>query len=205
MTASVFTALRRPAPRVVFYGTSLTRSGGWPEIIARELAATYAGLTPVNAAENGQHSRWGLENFTARVLAHQPDLVFLEFAINDAVARFGLSPGESRKNLEAMLDLLQAKSPDCAVLLQVMNPAVGRPPGHEGHRPSLPVYEQVYRAVAGERGLLLVDHAPAWAGLLAQGEAAFLRFVPDGLHPSPAAYRRFMLPALRAALNLPPS
>jgi lysophospholipase L1-like esterase len=203
MSAPVSAAPRRPGARVVFYGTSLTHRGGWAETLAYELATQYPSLTAVNAAESGQHSRWGLGNFPSRVLPHKPDLVFMEFAINDAVARFALTPEESRQNLEAMLDLLHAQLPDCAVILQVMNPVLGRPPGHDGHRPNLPGYEQIYREVARERQLLLVDHAPAWAGLLAQGAATFLRFVPDGLHPNQAGYDRFMLPTLRTALGLP--
>lgn len=204
MTSWFTSALNRQNAGVVFYGTSLTKSGGWAETLTRELAGHFPGLRATNAAENGQHSRWGLENLETRVLAHEPDLLFLEFAINDAVARFELSPTEARANLEAMLDQLATRRPECVVVLQVMNPVVGRPPGHDGHRPHLPVYEQVYRDVAAKRGLLLVDHAPAWATLLKRGEPEFLRYVPDGLHPNAAGYDRFMFPTLRHALGLLP-
>jgi lysophospholipase L1-like esterase len=139
-----------------------------------------------------------LTQFDARVLAHAPDVLFMEFAINNAVARFAITPGESRHNLEVMLDRLAAQRPHGAIVLQVMNPVIDRPPGHDGHRPDLPAYEQIYREVAKERGLILIDHAPAWAALLARGEPAFRLFVPDGLHPSPADYAACMLPMLRA-------
>jgi acyl-CoA thioesterase-1 len=204
MSIPIAQALARPGAQVVFYGTSLTKSGGWAEIVARELAAGHPGIKATNSACNGQHSRWGLEHFEPLVLALAPDVLFVEFAINDAVARFALSPAEARANLEAMLDRLAARRPDCAVVLQVMNPVVGRPAGHDGHRPDLPVYERIYREVARERGLMMVDHAPAWGALLARGEAEVLSYVPDGLHPNAAGYDRHMLPTLRAALGLPP-
>jgi acyl-CoA thioesterase-1 len=204
MSIPIAQALALPGAQVVFYGTSLTKSGGWAEVVARELATAFPGIKAVNSACNGQHSRWGLENLEPLVLALAPDVLFIEFAINDAVARFALSPIESRANLETMLDRLAARRPDCAVVLQVMNPVVGRPAGHDGHRPELPVYEQIYRDVARGRGLMLADHAPAWAALLARGEGEFLHDVPDGLHPSATGYDRHMLPTLRAALGLPP-
>jgi len=203
MNSDIFRSLARPAAHLVFYGTSLTKSGGWTETIVQELRIQYPNLKAFNSACDGQHSRWGRENFGGFVLELKPDALFLEFAINDAVDRFSISVAEARANLEQMLDCLTTSSRDCAVVLQVMNPVVGRPLGHDGYRPDLPAYEQVYRDVAQERGLLLVDHAPAWAALLACGEPEFLRYVPDGLHPDAAGYDRFMLPRLRAALDLP--
>lgn len=200
---AVFEALARPNARVIFYGTSLTRSGGWVELLAAELRRRRPALEIFNRAQDGRHSRWGVENFSADVCAHAPDVLFLEFAVNDAVARFELSPEESRRNLEVMLDQLAARQPTCAVVLQVMNPVIDRPLGHDGHRPQLVVYEQVARDVAIRRGHLLVDHAPAWQTLLAQGDEAFRAFVPDGLHPTAAAYERFMLPTLQRAIGLP--
>lgn len=203
MSALTADALRFPGARSVFYGTSLTQNGGWVDALAAEIRALNPGFTWVNAAEGGRESRWGRTHFTERVIAEKPDVVFLEFAINDAVARFALPVDEARANLEAMLDALRAARPQCVPVLQVMNPVTGRPAGHDGHRPHLAQHEAMWRTVARERHLSLIDHAPAWAALLARGENEFLRFVPDGLHPSLEGYRRHMLPALRAALGLP--
>lgn len=202
MNARLHETFTAPDACAVFYGTSLTRAGGWVEIIGAELVARYAALRIVNAAESGQHSRWGREHFAGRVLVHRPTAVFLEFAINDAVARFALSVADTRANLEAMLDALSSARPRSVAVLQIMNPVIDRPPGHDGHRPHLAAREQAWRDVARERGLLLVDHAPAWAELLARGEDEFRRYVPDGLHPNAAGYAAFMLPALRDALGL---
>lgn len=195
-------ALARPKSRVVFYGTSLTKSGGWVEVVADELAQRHPGITCINAARDGQNSRWGLEQFESRVLAESPDVLFVEFAINDAVARFAISLTEARANLEAMLDRLAVRRPRCVIVLQVMNPVIDRPPGHDGYRPDLRSYEQTYRAVAKARRLTLIDHAPAWTELLARGETLFRHYVPDGLHPSPIGYEKFVLPALREILGL---
>jgi len=191
------------ATRAVFYGTSLTRSGGWVDVLGGEIRAVNPGFSWVNAAEGGRESRWGRAHLAERVIAERPDLVFLEFAINDAVARFGITVAEARANLEAMLDELRSARPHCLPILQVMNPVIDRPAGHEGHRPQLAAHEAMWRAVAQARAVPLVDHAPAWAAVLARGADEFRRFVPDGLHPTPEANRLHLLPALRAALGLP--
>jgi acyl-CoA thioesterase-1 len=197
-------ALARRECRIVFHGTSLTKSGGWAETLTKELGARYPEVKTVNTACDGQNSRWGLEQFEARVLSEAPDIVFIEFAINDAVARFNLGPEESRANLETMLDCLAVRNPECAVVLQVMNPVIDRSRGHDGFRPHLACYEQIYREVAKSRRVILVDHAPAWSALLGRGETFFRHYVPDGLHPSSAGYEVFMLPALRLLFGLQP-
>src|SRR5690606_18842105 len=163
MRDAVMPAWREKGARVVFYGTSLTCSGGWAEVIGAEMQALNPGLQWFNTAEGGRESRWGREHFGDRVIAHRPSLVFIEFAINDAVARFSLPPEESSANLETMLDLLQAVQPTAVPVLQLMNPAIDRPAGHDGHRPALPEYEARWREVARRRQLTLVDHSPAWA------------------------------------------
>lgn len=71
-------------------------------------------------------------------------------------------PWRRRKNLESMIDQIQKQCPDCQVILQVMNPVVGKPKGDFSHREDLPAYQQMYRDVGRERGLLVIDHMPAW-------------------------------------------
>ncbi len=190
---------------VVIYGTSLSRSGAWVTQLKSALDARYPGLlTLTNGARGGQSSRWGLENVEANVIAHKPDAVFIEFAINDAVTRFDLSLDEVRANLDGMLERIAKASPACEIILQVMNPAVGKPEGDPSHRRNQDAYQQVYRDAAHRRGLLLIDHSIAWnAWLAAEGEAGFKRYVPDGVHPNAEGYARFVLPTILGALGIP--
>jgi lysophospholipase L1-like esterase len=111
MSPTVASAWRLPGARVVFYGTSLTRSGGWAEVLAGEMQAANPSLTAVNTAEGGRDSRWGLARFAERELAPRPALVFPEFTINDAVVHFNRSVEQSGENLVAMLDPLRAEPP----------------------------------------------------------------------------------------------
>jgi lysophospholipase L1-like esterase len=189
--------------KIVYYGTSLTAAGPWRRILTDELSAKFPGqVTGRNAAGPGMHSGWGLRSVDERVIAHKPDVVFIEFSINDAVARFKLSPADAKKNLNQMIDRIRAALPECEIILQVMNPVIDKPEGDSGWRPNLKVYQDNYREVAAERGLLLIDHMPAWMHLLETDEKTFRKYVPDGVHPIEAGYKHVVMPELRRKLGL---
>ncbi|MET0261825.1 MAG: SGNH/GDSL hydrolase family protein [Rariglobus sp.] len=189
--------------RIGFYGTSLTAAGGWVPQVTEVLTTRFPGLvTTFNGAESGMHSGWGLANLDARVLVHRPESLFIEFAVNDACERFGITVAEARENLENMVDRVLAQNPDCAIILQVMSPVLDRPPGHAGHRPELVAYQENYRAVGRERGILVIDHMPAWTKLLTENEAQFRSWVPDGLHPVAEGYAHVVVPVILGELGV---
>ncbi|MBL9206837.1 MAG: SGNH/GDSL hydrolase family protein [Opitutaceae bacterium] len=207
-TARFVAALEQGRPQhVVVFGTSLTKGGAWVTQLQEKLNGRFPGLvTLTNGAKGGQHSGWGRENVDPNVIAHRPDVVFIEFAINDAVTRFNLSLDDVRRNVDFILDRITSELPRCEIILQVMNPAVGKAEGDPSHRRNQNAYQQVYRDAAKRRGLLLIDHSIAWNALLAaEGEAGFKRYVPDGVHPRPDGYARFVVPEILRAIGLPES
>jgi acyl-CoA thioesterase I len=190
--------------KVVFYGTSLTASGSWPTQLRLIADSAWPGQgTFYNRGSSGMASNWGITNLQTQVLSLVPDAVFIEFSVNDAVARLDISLPEARANLEAMIDGIQAVNPKCEIILQVMNPVIGRPEGDEGWRPNLAHYQQIYRDVAAERGLTLIDHHAAWQALLDQDENEFYANVPDGLHPSIQGEANYLIPALLERTGAP--
>ncbi|MBI5766458.1 MAG: SGNH/GDSL hydrolase family protein [Verrucomicrobia bacterium] len=202
------TALRAGRPQhVVIYGTSLSKGGVWVPQLQASLDAAFSGLVKLtNSARGGQHSGWGAANVDAAVVAQKPDVVFIEFAINDAVTRFDLSLDNVRHNVDTILDRITTMLPRCEIILQIMNPAVGKPEGDPSHRRNQDAYQQLYRDAAQRRGLLLIDHSTAWNRLLReQGEAGFKKLVPDGVHPNADGWRQVVMPVLLRALSLEPS
>ena len=190
--------------KIVFYGTSLTASGSWPTQLRLIADSAWPGQgTFFNRASGGMASDWGIANLQAQVLSVVPDAVFIEFAVNDAVARLDISIPEARANLEAIIDGILVVNPQCEIILQVMNPVIGRPEGDPGWRPNLEHYQQIYRDVAMERGLTLIDHHPAWQAVLDQEESEFYFYVPDGLHPSAQGEASFLMPTLLASTGMP--
>lgn len=188
---------------VVYYGTSLTAGGAWTRLLTERLKEKFPGLVSAhNSGGPGAHSGWGIDNVHQKVVALKPDVVFIEFSINDAVARFNLPPERAKENLNKMIDRIQAASPGCEVILQIMNPVIDRPQGDSGWRPTLDQCQQNYRDVAAARGLLLIDHMPAWTKLLKTDGATFRAYVPDGVHPAEEGWRIVVMPELIARLGL---
>jgi lysophospholipase L1-like esterase len=191
----------------VAYGTSLTSEGAWVNQLQEALADKFPGQAAVlNCGKGAMWSGWGVENLHKRVLKHKPDVVFLEFAVNDAFLPYKTSPAQCRKNLEAMINDILRHHARCEIILMTMNEAVDNPTGppyrgkHRSNRPNLPDYYQVYRDVAKERKLLLVDHYPRWQALREHDRATFDRYVPDGIHPNSEGCARVITPALVEAI-----
>jgi acyl-CoA thioesterase-1 len=117
--------------------------------------------------------------------------VLIEFSMNDAFLNYKTSIELARLNLNYMIDRIKLDNPDCEVILQTMDIALD---GHGTARPDLLKYYQMYRDVAKERGLLLIDHYPHWKKLLDKGKEAYIKAVPDGLHPGIEASKNIIAP-----------
>jgi len=70
---------------IVYFGTSITRGSGWLTKNAGWLRKTYpkADIKAINAAIGATSSDLGVFRVQDHVLKHKPDLVFIEFSIND--------------------------------------------------------------------------------------------------------------------------
>lgn len=193
------------ARKVVVYGTSLTAGGAWVGAMDSWLSARYPGLlTVVNSGLSGKNSAEGVAQLSNKVLAHQPDTVFLEFAMNDAFLYSdgtpNLSVPQARANLLAMIDAIKAQDPATEIILQTTNTVWNSPSGSNASatlRPNLAAYYAMYREVADDRGLLLIDHQPNWAALQQDDLATFQGYVPDGVHPVASGIGKVVLPLLK--------
>lgn len=185
---------------IVLYGTSLTAGRRWGQMLGDLLEARFPKRARVlDRASPGVGSAWGVTNLDTRVIAEAPDLVFLEFAINDAAIKLRTSPAQSRKNLEEMIDRILKSRPQAEIVLMTMNPPTG--PGLVD-RPRYEEYREVYRELARRRGLRLIDLEPVWRKVMAQGEAAYSKLIQDGLHPNKLGQETVVFPAVRDSLGL---
>lgn len=194
---------------VVVYGTSLTEGGRWVHDLTDWLDRLYPGrATIINSGLSGRASNTALANLETRVIAHHPDTVILEFGVNDAFSYepadtdHGISPEQSRANLNRMIDAIRAANPSAEIILQTMNPAWDAPNGNRSgsKRSRLAAYYDGYREVAAARGLLLVDHHANWSRLMTTDRPAFERYISDGVHPSAEGSTAVTFPAIRDAL-----
>lgn len=182
--------------RIAALGTSLTQRGDWTESLARTLTSCLAHTVAVaRHAAAGRDSGWGVAQL-GRIISQQPSVVLIEFAINDADVLDGVSLATSRKNHEEMIERLREANPAVVIFLVTTNPVHG-PRGWV--RPFLAEYYELYRAIARDNAVGLIDLYPVWARSLAEGDPD--RLIPDGLHPTAAAFRRIALPILRHRLS----
>ncbi|MDF3059577.1 MAG: hypothetical protein K0R17_3792 [Rariglobus sp.] len=174
---------------VIAYGTSLTHQGAWTGEFGRFFTTQFPDqVTFKNAAQSGKNSKWALANFEERVLAHRPDLVLIEFSINDAVTRGDISLAESKANLDKMVKALRQQNPKVDIVLQTMNPVWDSPKkASASERPNLEAYYEVYRSYAREHSLPLVDNYVTWRAMQKDDPEKFQKVVPDGTHPNNSA------------------
>lgn len=190
---------------VIVYGTSLTAGGAW----AIELKSYFEGQFPgqvtfTNAAVAGVSSKWGRDNVNKRVADKKPDLVFLEFSVNDAATKNNVSLAQSRENLDTIVKAIRRQNPAADIVLQTMDQAWDAPDSKKKYgsdRPDLSAYYEVYRQYARDNRLPLVDHYPTWLKLREKDKSAYEAMVPDGIHPSKSASLAVTWPAVKALLD----
>lgn len=194
---------------VVVYGTSLTHGGEWTKALKSwlETVNPAAKVTFVNSGQSGKNSIVGLQKLDEAVIAKKPDTVLIEFAVNDAGRREGkpvaVTQEQSGKNLGEMIDRIKKALPGTEIIIQTMNPAWDAPNGNRSGsiRPELASYYEVYRKVAAERGLKLIDHNRNWEKIRSENEEQFKTYVADGVHPTKEGSVKVTFPELKKALE----
>jgi lysophospholipase L1-like esterase len=139
-------------------------------------------------------SDWGLEQL-GRVASLKPDIVLVEFAMNDANWRRFVSRERSRANTVAIGRGIQDRVPGAKVFLVTTNVVHGL---RGMMRPTVGAYYGQYRDVAASEGLRLIDLEPIWAAL---PRDSLRRSVPDGVHPTPEAFAKIALPEIVSVLT----
>lgn len=189
----------------VVYGTSLTAGGQWRRQFAAVMKAKYGDKAVVKSgAASGQDSNWGLESIEKRVFPHAPDVLFIEFAMNDAIASRGTSIDKAGKNLETMIEMTLNKFPKCEIILMSMNPDVKHRifNRRQSGRPKLPEYYAMYAEVARERNLQHIDLFKVWNAFLGDDVEKMKKHIPDGVHPNGLGAQMVITPTILKSIGV---
>lgn len=160
--------------KIVAFGTSLTLGNGWPDRLSANLEGCFGHrVDVVRVARAGAGSAWGIDAVET-VVAQAPDVVLMEFAINDADLRDGVSLAQSDAQHRAIIAQLQHNLPEVRIAVMTMSPAFG-PRGWM--RPRLPRYYDQLTDLTKDTNHALVDFYPRWLA------AGLRNAFEDGLHP----------------------
>ena len=172
---------------IVAYGDSITAGfavrRGFPSFWKQMLDEKYpeASLEMINSGISGDTTLDGLSRLDWAVLSYEPDLVTINFGINDCVLGLGLE--EFEMNLVEMVRRIRA-GPGSEVLL-LTSQLLETPPYD---RLVLDYYQAIER-VAREMDVGFVDVHGAWMRRVEQGTPLSSLILPGLDHPNEAGYR----------------
>ncbi len=172
---------------IVAFGDSITAGyavrRGFPSFWKEMLVRKYpeAKIEMINSGVSGDTTMDGLARLDWSVLSYEPDLVTINFGINDCVLRLGLE--EFEMNLVEMVRRIRA-GPGSEILLLSSQPL--ETPPYDG---LVLDYYQAIERVAREMDVGFVDVYEAWMRQVRRG-TPLGSLVLSGLdHPNEAGYR----------------
>ncbi len=176
---------------IVFYGTSLTVTGKWVDNLMTAVMKDFPDVEYYNNAKGGMNSIWGIANLSLEVIHVSPDIVTIEFAINDCVNHPAQYYNDvmvpldlSKQNAEEMIDLLRNSNPKIKIFILGMNfPLDSLIDGRNAasDRPEWRTYYQIWKTVANEKHVGFIDITEEWSKL---NKDTLWSYIPDGIHPS---------------------
>ena len=170
-----------PAVRknIVFFGNSLTAAyqlspeQGFTHLIQLKIDSLNLPYTCVNAGLSGETTTDGV-NRIEWVLQQPVDIFVLELGGNDALR--GLPLAESKKNLQAIIDKVKTKYPDCKIVIAGMM----APPNLGSYAKD---FHNMYPAIAKKNKAALIP-------FLLEGVGGDPKLnLPDGIHPTAEGHR----------------
>lgn len=99
--------------RIAYLGGSITAQPGWRPMTLGYFQKTYphAKFSEINAAIGGTGSDLGVFRLKQDVLDHKPDLLFVEFAVNDG----GAAPEQILRSMEGIVRQTWSALPECDI------------------------------------------------------------------------------------------
>jgi lysophospholipase L1-like esterase len=177
--------------RVAYLGGSITEAAGWRVLSLEWLREKYpkARVEEINATFSGTNSAFGAFRLGREVVERKPDLVFVEFVMNDG----STAPQRTTRAMEGIVRQLWTGAPAADICFVY---TIGRstlPLYQSGSRP--PAVEAMEK-VADHYGVPSIDFGPAIAELEKTGKLTFTAPLPsapaadgkiifsgDGVHP----------------------
>lgn len=173
--------------KVVFIGGSITEAATTPKgfitSVGDWLAANHprAKATLVNAGISGTGSDFGAARCDRDILAHQPDAVFIEFAVNDGVLDRTIC-------MERLVHKIWTRDPATDIAFFYTLARTHLPDYKDG---LLPPAASAHERVAAFYGIPTIGTGFLAAARINAGAITWDQFSSDGCHPKPFGYAIF--------------
>ena len=198
--------------RIVAFGDSTTAQRSnidqvYAHRLRQLLAAENIQAEVINAGVGGNTTMLALQRFHEQVLAHRPDIVIIQFGLNDSVIEVHQGATEPRtpraqyeKNIEFFVRALLTQG--ARVILMTANPVLwtddfrkiyGKPPYNQADRWGMNLlnakYAQSVRDIARAHSLPLIDVYQLYLDYDQVPGQQAADLLPDGLHPNDEGHR----------------
>lgn len=199
--------------RIGYLGGSITAQPGWrPKSLEHfRRKWPHAKFTEINAAIGGTGSDLGVFRLRQDVLDHRPDLLFVEFAVNDG----GAAPEQIHRCIEGIVRQTWRALPECDICFVYTLTEALAGPMLEGR---FPRSASAMEAVADHYGIPTIHLAMEVARLARDGRLLWKAplpktagensapgdqfvFAPDGVHPHPETGHELYLQAIVRSLE----
>ena len=193
--------------KVAYFGGSITAQNGWRPKTLAHFQKTWpdAKFSEINAAIGGTGSDLGVFRLNQDVLVQKPDLLFVEFAVNDGDAK----PDQIRRCLEGIVRQTWRALPDCDLCFVYTITESLSKPLLEGKFPrAAATMEEIADRygipsihLAMEVAKLAKEGKLIWKGPLPKTAGDSVVFANDGVHPYPETGHELYLQAVVRSLE----
>jgi lysophospholipase L1-like esterase len=184
-----FSKLQHGDPvRIAYFGGSITAQEGWRPQSLNWLQQRFpkAAFSEINAAIGGTGSEFGVFRLQEHVLQYRPDLIFIEFAVNEAVS----SPESIIRNFDEIIRQVWRKLPGTDICFVYTIKEDFLATESKGHLPASAI---TMEKIADHYGIPSINFGfeicqqVALKQMIFKGPAEKLNgipvFSPDGVHP----------------------
>ncbi len=177
--------------KIVFvaFGDSITEgygvNEGWPEKLVKELKIKYpqAEIELINKGKAGDTLEDSIYRFEQDVLSYNPDLVTINFGINDAMS--GVSLADFERTLKEIINAIKSKTNSDIIVIssEVLEDEVADAMVRK--------YYDKLQKVSREEKVVFVDIHRIWQQKLREGKDLASFLIPGLDHPNEEGYKIF--------------
>lgn len=192
--------------KVAYLGGSITAQPGW-RIFSREwLSENYpeTEVVEINAAIGGTGSPFGVYRLRDHVLQYSPDLVFVEFAVNDS----STDPEKITRSMEGIVHQIWQQNPEIDICFVY---TIKEDFNEIYQQDSIPYSITTMEKIADHYQIPSINFGPEVLSRVAAGKVLFTGdeaakdtievFSPDGVHPYPDSGHKIYLDVFANAFS----